>query len=150
MKTITTNNHTIVILEVDNSAFDSRIVFRGSTPCIEYNIKSSPIDFWNPLTKGFKYSIAGTITKEGIFDFDCSELIEYNVSSINKEVACIIFLETHGIYLNNPMGLEEPENCVYNDNDTFELEKKIQEWINYESKTLKEGNKLLILIQDKV
>lgn len=152
MKTITTNNRTIVVLEIENKAANISHSKALGNSMLVYEISGQSIIKPIPTSE---YRIAGTITKEGVFDFDCSELIEYNVSSINKEVACIIYLETHGIYLNNPMGEKPCKDSYTHDNlgegwlDEEEFHVDVKKWQEYESNTLKEGNKLLILIQNK-
>lgn len=105
--------------------------------------------------------LIGYITKKGEFSFDSSEYVHRYESGRyfhyidpetrhceTKEVSFISLLESHGAYLENPMGSrpihpEHQEELSYRD----ALEDR-NKWYQYQSKTLKEGH-IYLVFKDK-
>lgn len=180
MKTITANNHTIIVIEVHESAKSFKInnsfKLDGSnqTSVLAYNrlgIRSLNLTC---LPEGFKYSIIGTITKQGEYSFipsdDLVPSIGFEPQSVqiqikNAQARFINLLSKNGIYLNNPMG-EKPEEsdfkkyplpiCFESGEERREFYRRslsivedLDKWEEYQAATVKPGNKLLILKAEK-
>lgn len=150
MTEIKVNEYTLLMVEVPEDIN----VINPFTPKILTNkdISDLPEGSW---------SILGTITKEGIFDFDPIGYVRKResgryVHAIDPETlyfenandAFICELKSENIYLNNPMG-DKPEypNAFIGDSPDTAI---LKEWQEYESKTLKQGFKLLIIKQKKI
>ena len=127
MKTIITKNHTIVVLE--DSAKDLYYVINSDNEIAGYRLDETgnPVQSYRLSLPEERWFILGTITKDGLFDFDCSpyvwEFTDY----------------TH---------LYEGElipNCFDTEQESF-LSLLASKGIELP----KEDNKLLILIQDKL
>ena len=115
-----------------------------------------------------KVNIIGTITKDKKFDFDCEKLVErlkepeysedglgkftYKYDKwifVNKDDAFISAIEATGeLYFENPYKKPDESDPFYLARDVKSLglyEEDLNCWKEYESKTLKEDEKVLII-----
>ena len=117
--------------------------------CYSYVLLSDHEERVIDLPEG-RHSLVGTITKEAVFDFDAGKYAK-------DEADFLSILESNGVYLNNPMGEKPNERRDFNkyygrthstDMDAFDREQfnyDVKKWQSYESKTVPQGHKLLII-----
>lgn len=168
MKTITTNSHTLVVCEVPEKSIGFDLDTDPETGRQYFMYVDLNEAYQSELLPIGRYSILGTITKEGEVSFDCENLVmhveyeefgnkgskyklyfsynSFGYQESSSEESFITLLESDGIYLNNPMG----EKFRYDEGLPPYLNNQDKEaWKRYESQTVKKGTKLLTIKQEK-
>ena len=124
---------------------------------LSYKVDEEPIK----QTLYFDCKFIGTITKEKVFDFDCTSFVEekfgrgyfnYKIQQyevIDKEHSFLSLMEASNVYFVNPFGDIKPR---YWGNNAVALgEKRFKElateWHEVEANTLKDGYKWIVLTE---
>lgn len=85
-------------------------------------------------------------------DYTLGEPNSYTTELVSPEASFITLLESNGIYLKNPIGANEPKMPTDEEDDDLGLVSALRDhkrgmWRHYEELTLKENEKLVVLLR---
>ena len=131
----------LYVLPVEQDAF--------SISCLEnhlnYAIPRHHYFLGKDLPQG-DWKLIGTITKEGVVDFDSKKYAQEYSSRHKAEIEFISLLESNGVFLKNPMGENEPEYIAGIKNGiAFHNNEVVNQWQSYQDKVVPDGMKLIVI-----